>query len=104
MVNNLSYIPFLKLVPLSELLGGDPSRGVGGGDIDFKPMQLARIDLCMTTGLEGTIRGGQGVRDLGGRRVVGKSYNDVGEITLAQAAGPFLLRVSRGPDRQEGVL
>ncbi len=51
--NNLSYIPFLKLIPVSELIGGDPSRGVTGTEIDFKPMQLARVDLCMTTGWNG---------------------------------------------------
>ncbi|ADU62435.1 MAG: PD40 domain-containing protein [Pseudodesulfovibrio sp.] len=88
-VNNLNYIPFLKLIPTSELLGGDPSRGVGGGDIDFKPMQMARIDLCMTTGWNGRYLEARVFETFGGRRVVGKSYNDVGEITLAQAADRF---------------
>jgi len=87
--NNLSYIPFLKIVPLSELLGGDPSRGVGSGDIDFRPMQLARIDLCMTTGWNGRYVEARVFETFGGRRVVGKAYNDVGEITLAQAADRF---------------
>ena len=51
--NDLSYIPFLKVVPASQLLGGDPSTGVKGSEIDFKPLQLARVDLCMTIGWNG---------------------------------------------------
>ena len=87
--NNLSYIPFLKLVPVSELLGGDPSTGVKGSEIDYKPMQLARIDLCMTTGWNGNYIEARVFETFSGRRVVGKSYNDVGELTLTQAADRF---------------
>ncbi|MDC0335381.1 protein tolB [Pseudodesulfovibrio sp.] len=87
--NNLSYIPFLKLVPVSTLLGGDPSSGVKGSEIDYKPMQLARIDLCMTTGWNGDYIEARVFETFSGRRVVGKSYNDVGEITLSQAADRF---------------
>ena len=88
-VNNLSYIPFLKVIPTSTLLGGDPSTGVKGSEIDYKPMQLARIDLCMTTGWNGNYIEARVFETFSGRRVVGKSYNDVGKITLAQAADRF---------------
>ncbi len=87
--NNLSYIPFLKLVPVSDLLGGDPSTGVKGSEIDFKPMQLARIDLCMTTGWNGNYLEARVFETFSGRRVVGKLYKDVDELTLAQAADRF---------------
>jgi TolB protein len=87
--NNLSYIPFLKLIPVSELIGGDPSRGVTGAEIDFKPMQLARVDLCMTTGWNGRYVEARVYETFSGRRVVGKSYSDVGEMTLPQAADRF---------------
>ncbi len=87
--NNLSYIPFLKLVPVSTMLGGDPSTGVERGEIDFKPMQLARVDLCMTTGWKGNAIEARVFETYSGRRIVGKLYRDVGEITLSQAADRF---------------
>ncbi|QJB57606.1 PD40 domain-containing protein [Pseudodesulfovibrio sp. zrk46] len=87
--NNLSYIPFLKLISTSELLGGDPSKGVKGSDIDFKPLQLARVDLCMTTGWNGNYIEARVYETFSGRRVVGKSYNDVDKTTLAMAADRF---------------
>jgi len=87
--NNLSYIPFLNLVPVSSLLGGDTSKGVGRTDIDFKPMQLARIDLCMTTGWNGNTIEARVFETFSGRRIVGKQYKDVGEMTLSQAADRF---------------
>jgi len=87
--NNFSYIPFLKLMPVTELLGGDPSKGVKGSDIDYKPMQLARIDLCMTTGWNGDYIEVRVFETFSGRRVVGKSYNDIGEMSLALATDRF---------------
>lgn len=87
--NNLSYIPFLKVVPLSTLVGGDPSTGVKGSEVDFKPMRLAKVDLCMTVGWNGNYVEGRVFETFSGRRVVGKSYSDVGEMTLAKAADRF---------------
>ena len=87
--NNLGYIPFLKLVPMSTMLGGDTSRGVERADIDFKPMQLARVDLCMTTGWRGNSIEARVFETFSGRRIVGKLYRDVDSLTLAQAADRF---------------
>lgn len=87
--NNFSYIPFLKIIPVEELLGGDPSSGVKGSEIDFKPMQLARVDLCMTTGWNGNYIEARVFETFSGRRVVGKSYSEVEEVTLARAADRF---------------
>lgn len=86
--NDLGYIPFLKLIPATDLLGGDPSKGVTGKDIDFKPLQLARIDLCMTTGWNGQYIEARVYETFSGRRVVGKSYQDVGS-TLPLVADRF---------------
>lgn len=77
--NDLGYIPFLNLVPVTSLLGGDPSSGVNATDIDFKPFQLARVDLCMTTGWNGEYIEARVFETFGGRRVVGKSYRDVAD-------------------------
>lgn len=87
--NNLSYIPFLNVMPLSSLLGGDPSTGVTGSEIDFKPMQLAKIDLCLTVGWHEDYIEGRVYETFSGRRVVGKSYSDVSAMTLAKAADRF---------------
>lgn len=87
--NNLSYVPFLKLVPVSDILGGDPSRGVTGRDIDYRPMQLAKIDLCMTTGWQGDRIEARVFETFSGRRLVGKAYNDIDANTLARAADRF---------------
>lgn len=87
--NNLSYIPFLKLVPVNEILGGDPSTGVKGSEVDYKPMQLARIDLCMTTGWNGDYIEARVFETFSGRRVVGKLYRDIDANTLSRAADRF---------------
>ena len=86
--NDLSYIPFLRIVAVSELLGGDPSTGVMAQDIDFKPFQLARVDLCMTTGWNGDFLEARVFETFSGRRVVGKSYRDVSD-KLPQVADRF---------------
>ncbi|MBI9078106.1 MAG: PD40 domain-containing protein [Pseudodesulfovibrio sp.] len=86
--NDLSYIPFLKIVPVTEFLGGDPSKGVKGSEIDFKPLQLARVDICMTTGWNGQNIEVRAFETFSGRRIVGKAYKDVGS-TLPQVADRF---------------
>ena len=86
--NDLSYIPFLKIVPSSQFLGGDPSTGVKGSEIDFKPLQLARVDLCMTIGWNDQYIEARVFETFSGRRVVGKSYRDVSS-TLPEVADRF---------------
>jgi len=76
-VNNLEYIPFLSIVPVDRLLGGHPSIENKGAEIDFKPFQLARVDLCVTTGWNGEYIEARVFETFSGRRVVGKSYRDV---------------------------
>lgn len=88
-VNNLSYIPFLKVVPVSEILGGDPSKGVRGSELDYKPMQLAKIDLCMTTGWKNNKIEARVFETFSGRRLVGKAYSDINDVTIARAADRF---------------
>eukprot|EP00831_Metopus_contortus_P083864 TRINITY_DN9384_c0_g2_i1.p2 TRINITY_DN9384_c0_g2~~TRINITY_DN9384_c0_g2_i1.p2 ORF type:complete len:440 (-),score=71.54 TRINITY_DN9384_c0_g2_i1:69-1388(-) len=85
---DLGFIPFLKLVPVTDLLGGDPSTGVMGANIDFKPFQLARVDLCMTTGWNGEYLEARVFETFSGRRVVGKSYRDV-SANLPRVADRF---------------
>lgn len=87
--NNLSYLPFIKETPMSQLLGGDPSKGVKSTEIDFRPLQLAKIDLVMTTGWT---QNGLEVRvyDTFGRRmIIGKAYGRVSKENVVTIADRF---------------
>lgn len=44
-VNNLSYIPFLKIIPVNSILGGDPSTGVRGVKLTSNPCSLPGL-IC----------------------------------------------------------
>ncbi|GAB7022526.1 PD40 domain-containing protein [Salidesulfovibrio brasiliensis] len=87
--NNLSYLPFIKGTQMSQLLGGDPSKGVRSTEIDFRPLQLAKIDLVMTTGWKPN---GVEVRvfDTFGRRmIIGKAYGRVSKENVVSIADRF---------------
>ncbi|MBN2140527.1 MAG: PD40 domain-containing protein [Desulfovibrionaceae bacterium] len=83
---DLSLLPFLRLMPVSELLGGDPSKGVEASDIDFKPLSLARADLVMTAGWSGDEVQVRVFETFGGRRVIGKAYAEVTAKTVPRVA------------------
>ena len=87
--NNLGYVPFLRIVPVGDLLGGDPSQGVTASQIDFKPMQLAKVDLCLTVGWNGQNIEARVFETFSGKRLVGRLYKEVDEATLPQAADRF---------------
>jgi TolB protein len=86
---NLFMLPFLNLVPVGEILGGDPSRGVQAQDIDLKPLQLSRVDLVMTAGWEGQELQARVFETFGGRRLVGKGYSGVDQQSLPKVADRF---------------
>ncbi|KAB1443705.1 DPP IV N-terminal domain-containing protein [Pseudodesulfovibrio senegalensis] len=88
--NNFSYIPFLKDIPMSSLLGGNPSKGVKGSQVDFKPLQLAKVDLVMTTGWDGSNLEVRVFETFSGRMVVGKAYGQVaGNAAIIRVADRF---------------
>ncbi|WP_147821310.1 DPP IV N-terminal domain-containing protein [Salidesulfovibrio onnuriiensis] len=87
--NNLSYIPFLQDVPMSQMLGGDPSRGVKARDINFKPLQLAKVDLAMTVGWNGSNLEARVYETFSGRLIVGKAYGQVQGKLVTRVADRF---------------
>lgn len=87
--NNLSYVPFLKDVPMSQMLGGDPSKGVKARDINFKPLQLAKVDLVMTVGWDGPNLEARVYETFSGRLVVGKAYGNVQGKLVTRVADRF---------------
>ncbi|NDV28457.1 protein tolB [Desulfovibrio sp. JC010] len=106
LAKDLGYLPFLNIVPLTDILGGDPSRGVRPGDIDIKPLRLSKVDLALTTGWEIRPNGEKNllVRCIGtfnGRTILGKKYSMVTEEMLPRIADRFsshLMRILTGRD------
>jgi TolB protein len=87
---NLGILPFLRLTPDSEILGGATLGGVAREQIDFNRFALSKVDLLMTLGLAPD---GAGVRIEGrvyevgtGRLMVGKAYSQVTRENLPLAA------------------
>lgn len=103
---DLAYLPFLNIVPVSDILGGDPSKGVNPGEIDIKPLRLSKVDLAVTTGWEIRPNGEKNLllRCIGtfnGRTIIGKKYSMVTEEMLPRIADRFashLMRVLTGRD------
>lgn len=103
---DLGFLPFLNIVPITDILGGDPSRGVRPGDIDIKPLRLSKVDLALTTGWEIRPNGEKNllIRCIGtfnGRTILGKKYSMVTEEMLPRIADRFcshLMRVLTGRD------
>lgn len=87
---DLSILPFLRLTPEGQILGGATLAGVVRDQIDFNRFQLSKVDLLMTLGFSGD---GAGQRIEGrvyevatGRLMVGKAYSQVGKENLALVA------------------
>lgn len=103
---DLAYLPFLNIVPVTDILGGDPSNGVRPGEIDIKPLRLSKVDLAITTGWEIRPNGEKNLllRCIGtynGRTIIGKKYSMVTEEMLPRIADRFcshLMRVLTGRD------
>ncbi len=97
---DFEYLPFLNIVPLTAILGGDPSSGVKPGEVDLKPLRLSKVDFALTTGWTIMPSGERKVslRLIGtynGRTVVGKRYSRVSEDVLGMIADKFSSHVMR---------
>lgn len=91
---NLDFLPFIRLVPAEDVLGGVTLDGVVREDIDFRRFQISKVDLVMTMGWKG---GGNEPPRLecrvyeafSGRLVVGKAYVRVTKESLGRVADMF---------------
>ncbi len=90
---NLAYLPFLRLVPDAEILGGTRMPGVTRDDIDMRRFQLSKVDLVMTAGWQPAAEGSRlecRVYEAStGRLVVGKAYLRVAPDSLVKVADLF---------------
>lgn len=92
---DLGFLPFLRVAYLNEVLGGDPSKGVKADDIDFKPLQLARIDLVMTIGGAGQDIEARVYETFTRKLLVGKAYSQVDQSGVARVADRFCAQLMR---------
>jgi TolB protein len=93
--NDIGYLPFLRLAQMSEILGGDPSKGLKADDIDFKPLQLGRIDLVMTIGARGQDIEARVYETYTRKLLVGKSYSQVDDAGAPLVADRFCAQLMR---------
>ena len=92
---DIAYLPFLRLAFLTEILGGDPSKGVKADDITFKPLQLARIDLVMTIASSGQDIEARVYETYSRKLLLGKSYTQVDSGSVARVADRFCAQLMR---------
>lgn len=91
----LAVLPFLKVHPGNEILGGDSLTGVTAPDIDFKRFRLGQIDLLVTSGWK---PGAGGLSDVEMRAyevytqrlVLGRAYENVKDSDLQAVAIRFV--------------
>lgn len=102
--HNLNYMPFLKQMWETDVLGGLAVNKASSDGIDFKRFQLSRVDLLLTAGWEprGAEAGDVELRAyevLSGQLLIGKAYSDVRPMHVAEVADRFcaeLMRVLTG--------
>jgi len=92
---DIGYLPFLRLAYLNEVLGGDPSRGLKADDIDFKPLQLGRVDLVVTIGGSGQEIEARVYETYTRKLLLGKSYSQVDAGGVAHVADRFAAQLMR---------
>lgn len=93
--SDIGYLPFLHLSYMNEILGGDPSKGLKADDIDFKPLQLGRIDLVMTIGGRGQDIEARVYETYTRKLLVGKAYSQVDEGGVPLVADRFCAQLMR---------
>ncbi len=88
--NNLSLLPFLKMVPPHTIIGGDRLDGYTAETVDFRRFQLVGADMLLTMGWSEP-----GVVELRvfqvftQKQLVGKSYSDVDAGKIPTVADRF---------------
>jgi TolB protein len=88
---NLSIMPFLRILPGAEIPGGDRMNGYKAEEVDFKRYQLAGADYLVTAGWPEGARSVE-LRAFGAftsKLIVGKSYTDLSPDKLPMVADLF---------------
>ena len=94
---NLAFMPFLKVMSDSDILGGATLPGPKAEQIDFKPFSLAKVDLLVTS----VWKPGKGLGDVELRAfevysqklLLGKVYSSVTRDQLPEVADRFCMEL-----------
>ncbi|WP_462325028.1 hypothetical protein [Desulfoplanes sp.] len=94
---NLGFLPFFDFVTTPDILGGGDLGGFRARDMDFKKLQLSKVDLVLTTAWDD--RNGQGgasdsvelrvFETFTGRLVLGKAYYIQNDKQVPEVATRF---------------
>ncbi|MDD4649850.1 MAG: hypothetical protein PHO79_07545 [Desulfoplanes sp.] len=92
--DNLAFLPFFSFVAPADLLGGPGLGGYRSQDIDFKKLQLSKVDLVLTTAWNGDRSNPDSVElraieAFTGRLVLGKAYLIHDDKQIADVATRF---------------
>jgi len=94
---NLAFMPFLKVMSDTDILGGATLPGPKAEQIDFKPFSLAKVDLLVTS----VWKPGKGLGDVELRAfevysqklLLGKVYSSVTRDQLPEVADRFCMEL-----------
>lgn len=94
---NLAFMPFLKVMSDTDILGGATLPGPKAEQIDFKPFSLAKVDLLVTS----VWKPGKGLGDVELRAfevysqklLLGKVYSGVTRDQLPEVADRFCMEL-----------
>ncbi len=94
---NLAFMPFLKVMSDSDILGGANLPGPKADQIDFKPFSLAKVDLVVTS----VWKPGKGLGDVelrayevfSQKMLLGKVYAGVTREQLPEVADRFCMEL-----------
>ncbi|GFK92427.1 Protein TolB [Fundidesulfovibrio magnetotacticus] len=94
---NLAFMPFLKIMSDSDILGGATLSGPKADQIDFKPFTLAKVDLVVTS----VWKPGKGLGDVelrayevfSQKMLLGKAYAGVTRDQLPEVADRFCMEL-----------
>ena len=105
--NLASFMPFLKVMNESDILGGGKLPGPRADQIDFKPFTLAKVDLLITA----VWKPGKGLGDVELRAfevysqklILGKVYSGVTRDQLPEVADRFCMELMALLTGQGGI-
>ena len=87
---DLSFLPFLRIIPSSGIIGGSKLSGFKSPDVDFNRFKMAGADLLITSGWVNSDTVELRVYEpVTGQLVFGKSYSDVTSKLAPKVADRF---------------
>ena len=88
--DNLSFLPFLRIIPSGGIMGGSKLYGFKSPDVDFNRFKMAGADLLITSGwVNGDTVELRVYEPVTGQLVFGKSYSDINSKLAPKVADRF---------------